>query len=201
MNSLLDNYEYIIASLPERAEDAVLKGGGDNVTEEVRSLLSDSDRRVVDLLSEAFRPEGTDAAFYGRAASSPSRFIRDYFHYDLLMRNLKTEFLNRELGRPAGTDTVPDPYPAALTEGGEEIEAVLALDGILERERGLDTLMNAKAEELVRSSLFTLDVILSFLVRLRTASRWAALDPETGRAMCRALLDGMRPSDKKEHTL
>ena len=187
MNSLLDNYEYIIASLPERAEDAVLKGGGDNVTEEVRSLLSDSNRRVVDLLSEAFRPEGTDAAFYGRAASSPSRFIRDYFHYDLLMRNLKTEF--------------PDPYPAALTEGGEEIEAVLALDGILERERGLDTLMNAKAEELVRSSLFTLDVILSFLVRLRTASRWAALDPETGRAMCRALLDGMRPSDKKEHTL
>lgn len=171
------------------------------MTEEVRSLLSDSDRRVVDLLSDAFRPEGPDAAFYGRAASSPCRFIRDYFHYDLLMRNLKTEFLNRELGRPAGTDTVPDPYPAALTEGGEEIEAVLALDGILERERGLDTLMNAKAEELVRSSLFTLDVILSFLVRLGTASRWAALDPETGRAMCRALLDGMRPSDKNEHTL
>ena len=191
MNSLLDNYEYIIASLPERAEDAVLKGGGDNVTEEVRSLLSDSDRRVVDLLSDAFRPEGPDAAF----------FIREYFHYDLLMRNLKTEYLNRELGRPAGTDTVPDPYPAALTEGGEEIEAVLALDGILERERGLDTLMNAKAEELVSSSLFTLDVILSFLVRLRTASRWAALDSETGRAMCRALLDGMRPSEKNEHTL
>ena len=65
----MDNYEYIIASLPvlrpEDARDDKLDAAA--LVEEIRGQLSARDEAVLDLLLSGYDPEQLDAAFYTRA--------------------------------------------------------------------------------------------------------------------------------------
>ena len=70
--------------------------------------------------------------------------------------------------------------------------AVLEQSDILSRERGLDKLLWEKAEELTRMDLFDIDVILSFIAKLKITDRWNKLDPRTGREMFRKLVQEIR---------
>lgn len=197
----MDNYEYIIASLP------VLKTGSgetfptDDILSSIRENLSKKDETLLDFLLSGFESGNLDADFYSKAINSRNRFLNGYFRCDLDVRNRKVAFLNRTLGRPEGTDEV-------VLEGFEpdlEIcraaDSVLSGDDILGRERGLDDLMWKKAEELTVLDVFDIDVILSFVARLKVADRWLRLDPESGRKMFRSLVEGLRGSFKFDKTV
>lgn len=199
----MDNYEYIIASLP------VLKTGlgpGDAFpTEEIlstiRENLSKKDGELLEFLLSGFDAETLDADFYRKALSSSDKFVRGYFICDLDVRNRKVAFLNRTLGRPEGTDEVVLDGIEPDFETCQAADAVLSGSDILERERGLDALLWAKAEELTALDVFNIDVILSFTARLKTADRWLRLDPESGREMFRKLVEGLRGSFKFDKTV
>ncbi|MBO5651574.1 MAG: DUF2764 family protein, partial [Selenomonas sp.] len=60
------------------------------------------------------------------------------------------------------------------------------------RERGLDDIMWAKADELVQMHIFDVDIILAFIAKLKIADRWNKLDPESGREMFRRLVQEIR---------
>ena len=189
----VNNYEYIIASLP-----VLVRGTGsglsatdaDGILKEVRSLLEGRDTDLLDLILGSYEGDGPDEAFYRSMASCRNAFARNYFAYDLDVRNAKTAYLNAALGRPDGTDEVH------LSDGEFEdraaVDAVLADTDLLSRERGLDNLMWDKAEELVQFHVFDLDVILSFVVRLKITDRWLQLDEETGREFFRKLVNEIR---------
>jgi len=199
----VNNYEYIIASLP------VLKTGlgpGDAFpTEEIlstiRENLSEKDGKLFGFLLSGFEAENLDADFYRKALSSRDKFISGYFRCDLDVRNRKVAFLNRTLGRPEGTDEIILEGVEPDDETTRAADAVLSGSDILERERGLDALMWAKAEELTVLDVFNIDVILSFTARLKTSDRWLKLDPETGREMFRSLVSSLRGSFKIDKTV
>lgn len=189
----MNNYEYIIASLPlpgETVPDA------DGLLEFIRSQCSEADCRYIDCITEGFRRDALDEAFYAKALVSKNAFVCGFLLFDLQLRNTKVEYLNKALGRPEGMDILPFP---GVQEGEEaEFEArdavmeVLEQDDILSRERGLDALLWDKADELTHLHLFDMDVILSFIAKLMITERWNKLDEQTGREMFRRLVDEIR---------
>ena len=189
----MNNYEYIIASLPVLQQDdrnaASLDAGA--LLGAIREQLSSKDRGKFDFFLSGREPENLCEDFYRRALASGQGFTREWYAYDLQMRNAKVRYLNSALGRPSGQDVI------ALTEDDgaaddEEIRAVLERKDILAREKGLDDLLWRKAEDLALMHVFDLDVILSFTARLQIIDRWLRLDPETGRVLFRKLVQEIR---------
>ena len=195
----MNNYEYIIATLPVFGKDAE-KLDADAVISAVREQCSAHDNALTDCLLDGFDREKLSYAYYKKALNCGNAFIREYMRYDLLVRNTKVEYLNRALFRPEGTDLVPFPadgeeVPEASSPEFDDktrVLAVLAGEDILARERGLDDIMWDKADELTALHVFDLDKILSFLVKLKITDRWNRLDAETGRQMFRRMVDEIR---------
>ena len=124
--------------------------------------------------------------------SSKDAFLKEYFRFDLNVRNAKVAYLNRELRRPAGTDVFLE-APGEFEEA-QRLEAVLNTDDILARERGIDDLMWSKIDELTTFDYFDIDAVLGFVAKLHIVSRWLKLDDATGRQMFARLVDEVRGS-------
>ena len=190
----MNNYEYLIASLPDITPDWKDTGemSGDAFVDWLREGCSDSDRKLIDFLREGFAAENLNKDFYLRALSHRDRFLREYFRFDLNVRNAKVEYLNRELGRTAGTDIFLTDENGF--EEGARLGAVLGSGDILSREKGIDELMWEKIESLTTFDYFDIDAILGFIAKLNIAMRWNRLDPETGREMFSRIVKEVRGS-------
>ncbi|MBR1872420.1 MAG: DUF2764 family protein [Bacteroidales bacterium] len=200
------NYEYIISSLPVLGRDGKSSQAIDP-QETISFILSQcgsKDRLLVEQLLRGFNDDALGEDFYREvlgekaAAKEPgmpgektpkvphNRFIKEYFTFDLRVRNAKVRYLNKALGRSASEDIFLEkegdfPEKARLDE-------VLATADILAREKGLDNLMWDKIQQLVTFHYFDIDVILAFIARLHIIDRWLKLDEQTGREMFRRLV-------------
>ena len=183
------NYEYIIASLPSISKD--WKFGEDKTLDTyiqwIKSQLSAKDVKTVDTLLDGYKEENLNKGFYEAALKDDNRFIREYFSFDLGLRNLKARFLNEAFERPANQDTIN-------LETGEFKEAArvsetLAGENILAREKGLDAIVWEKISELTTFNYFDLDALLGIIAKMRLIERWRALDEETGREMFQQLIN------------
>lgn len=201
----MDNYEYIIAGLPalQQAPTGASHADADRIMASIREQLSEKDNALVDLLLSGWDAESLDSAFYLKALNHRNHFIREYFAYDLNLRNLKVEYLNKSLGRPEDMDIVRlEGMDGSDFEGRQEIMSVLEGADILKRERGLDDLMWKKIEEITIMDVFDIEVILGFIARLKIIDRWDKLDPDTGNELFRKLVEEIRATyDNKKNNL
>ena len=184
----MNNYEYIIASLPLLQPDDRVAPDTDAILTEIREQLSEKDLAVLDFLLSAYEPETLDAEFYLKAEKSRTPFIREFFRIDLGVRNAKVEYLNRTLGRPEGTDVVRPWEEIPEFEQKPEVDAILEGTDILARERGLDNFYWKAVDTITVMDIFDLDVILAFVVKLKLVERWLRLDEATGRELFRKLV-------------
>ena len=147
----MKNYEYIIASLPDITTGWKFGDKGpEDYIEEITDLCSQKDRELMEFLLSGYLEENLNAEFYTKALVHSDKFIREYFRFDLNIRNAKVKYLNKALGRPAdkdvlsfGEDTdqrVLDAVEAEFEEAAE-LETILNSGDILSRERGIDDLM------------------------------------------------------------
>ena len=200
----MNNYEYIIAGLPS-LQPGVTGGhpAAEQVIRSIRDQLSGKDNELMDLLLSGYESDRLDADFYRKALKHRNRFIREFFEYDLNLRNAKVEYLNRSLGRPEGQDCVqPEGWDGSGFEGRQEIMAVLEGDDILKRERGLDDLLWKKIDEITVMDVFDIEVILGFTAKMKIIDRWDKLDPDTGHAMFRRLVEEIRATyDNKKNNM
>jgi Protein of unknown function (DUF2764). len=201
----MDNYAYIIASLP-----ALQPGDGQperlvaqDIVDEIREQLSPRDAAVLDQLLAGYIPERLDAEFYAAALQHRNRFIREWFRFDLDLRNLTVAYLNESLGRDFEQDQV-------LLEGRqteefperEAAEQILNCGDILKRERGLDELRWEKIDEITILDSLDLELVLGFVAKLKIIDRWLQLDPESGRQLFRRLVEDIRSTyDNKKQKL
>ncbi len=191
----MKNYEYIIAGLP------LLSPGGtrsdapdaDEIVAEIRSQCSKKDNALIDFLLEGYQDTlGRD--YYLKALSHSDRFIREYFAFDLALRNAKVRYINRALGRDPMQDVVLMDLgeDAELPEPDLEMDAVFEADDLIRREKQIDDFVWEKVDTLTLKELFTMDRILAFIVKLRIVDRWLKLDEQTGRERFRKLVDEIR---------
>lgn len=204
----MSNFEYIISSLPFLTADfKYAEGSGFNsVLEEIRSNLSEKDNKVLDFLLKGFDPDQLNPDFYAEALSHQHRFIREYFRFDLNLRNAKVRFLNKELGRAAEMDVITgegtdedenldiDLYRFKGGEFEEQlaVQNALELGDLLSREKALDDVVWDKVNKLETFHYFDLTAVLAYVSKLHIVNRWLALDSERGRALFKQLVNEVR---------
>jgi len=195
----MNNYEYIISSLPVLSSDWKASKGidYDEILSMIRSQCSKKDNALIDTLTGGFDEEKLGKEFYEEACSSKNSFIKEYFTYDLKMRNAKVRYLNGQLGRPADQDIFCE--PESTEEEKELMSSVFNTGDILERERGVDNLMWEKLDEMTLFNYFDISVILSFIAKLHIIERWLRLDEATGREMFRRLVMEVKGTFKGVH--
>ncbi len=192
----MNNYEYIISSLPAISLDWKFGEGTsfDTYVGWIKSQLSDSDIKVVDRLLDGFKDENLNREFYEAALKDKERFIKEYFTFDLNVRNGKARFLNKAFERPIDQNTI-NLEVGEFTEL-QRLDEVLNAPNLLSRERGLDSMMWEKILQITTFNYFDLDAILGFIARLHIIDRWFALDEKTGREMFHRLVDEVRGTSK-----
>ena len=192
----MNNYEYIISSLPDISLDWKFGEGTsfDTYVGWIKSQLSGSDIKVVDRLLDGFKDENLTKEFYEAALKDSDRFLKEYFTFDLNVRNGKARFLNKAFEKPLDQDTIR--LDTGEFAEGQRLEEALNTPDLLSRERGLDSLMWDKINEITTFNYFDLDAILGFIARLRIIGRWFALDEKTGREMFLRLVDEVRGTFK-----
>ena len=192
----MKNYEYIVASLPAISTSWKFGEGTSFRTyaEEIKRLGDKADGALVDKLLAGFEDDNLDEAFYRRMAAEKNDFLRNYFAFDLNVRNAKTRYLNKALGRPAEQDVIrlgDTPF-----EEAERLEAVLQEKDLLARERALDDLTWDKISQMTSFHYFDIDAVLGFLAKLHIIARWAELDEQAGRTRFAALVKEVQSTFK-----
>ena len=191
----MNNYEYIIASLPAISTDwKFTDNTPEDYLEEIKSQCSKADCEVIDFLREGLADENLDRDFYLRAFAHKNRFIRDYFLFDMNVRNAKVRYLNTALSREKGKDVMD--LPEGEFEQAQALETIFAGNDILARERALDDLVWDKISELTIFNYFDINAILGFISKLHIVARWYKLDERTGRERFRKLVDEVRGTFK-----
>lgn len=187
----MDNYVYIVASLPDIAvsyEGASFDYAA--VKESIVELLSEKDQKLVELFEEGFDENTLGAEFYKKAAESKNRFIREYFDFDGRLRNMKVAYLAKRLDKKGDAYYVAMPEADFEEEG--QIKDILANDDFVLREQKMDELKWEKASDIARMDYFNMNAILAFLVKAKTVQRWAELDKAKGEEMFRKLVKEVR---------
>ena len=203
----MNNYVYIIAGLPDFTPD--WRQGQDSLDEylnNARELLSEKDNKVLDLIVEGFDKEKIGLEFYKEALSHRLGFIREFFTFDLNVRNQKVRYLNQALGRAAEKDILTLRDPEAEETGLEpeepefkesaKLQTILEGHDILARERGIDDLYWDKIDEITLFDYLNFDKILGIAVKMMIIRRWLILDEEAGREMFKKLVDEVRGTFK-----
>ena len=207
----MSNYEYIIASLPYLTVDFQYSGqaGFNSVISDIKRDLDDHDQELVEFLLKGFSEKELDADFYAQALRNRNRFLREYFRFDLNLRNAKVRYLNAQLGREPDQDVMTGEDPEAPDvdidgfrfNGGEfeemqKVENILSGTDLVAREKGLDDILWDKIDSLSTFHYFDIEAILAYIAKLRIVTRWLNLDEEAGRDVFRRLMKDVRGTYK-----
>ena len=203
----MNNYIYIIAGLPDFTPDwRQGEKSLDEYIEQVRELLSEKDNKTLDFIVKGFDKDQIGLELYKEALSHRLGFIREFFQFDLNVRNQKVRYLNQALGRDPEKDVLSLRDPEAEETGLEpeepefkesaQLQRILEGHDILSRERGIDDLYWDKIDEITLFDYLNFDKILGMMVKMMIIRRWLVLDEETGRAMFKKLVDEVRGTFK-----
>lgn len=179
------------------------------------SLLPERLAKVVRAYND---PEGEDAedvdvsarfekslfeAYYAECAACGSEFLKKWSEFDCTLRNILAATVARAEQRPVdealvGTgDAVDQMRRSSAADFGlkgeyEFADAVVSAvndeRNILDKERKIDNVRWAQADELSTFSYFDIDAVLAYLVKINLVARWSLLDAARGREMFARLL-------------
>ena len=207
----MSNFEYIISSLPYLTMDFKYAGqaGFNSVISDIKRDLDEKDQGLVEFLLKGFSEKDLNADFYAAALKHRNRFLREYFRFDLNLRNAKVRYLNAQLGREPDQDVMTGEDPESedvdidgFRFTGGEFEEALKVDNILadkdlvSREKGLDDLLWDKIDGLSTFHYFDIEAVLAYIAKLHIVTRWLNLDEEVGRDVFRRLLKDVRGTYK-----
>ena len=143
------------------------------------------------------------AAYYERCSRSSSPCLRAWSAFDRTLRNVVAAITARALGRSIEEvtvgegDVVEQLQRSSAADFGLRgelgyVDAVLAAVGdeqnLVEKERKVDLIRWNEALDLATFDYFSIDAILSYMVRIGIVARWTRLDPTRGREMFDRLL-------------
>ena len=203
----MSNYVYIIAGLPDFTPDwRQGEKSLDEYFEQMRELLSAKDNETLAFIAKGFDKDQIGLDFYKEALSHRLGFIREFFQFDLDVRNQKVRYLNQALGRAPEKDVLslrdPEEEETGLEPEEKEfkesarLQAILEGSDILSRERGIDDLYWDKIDELTLFDYLNFDKILGIMAKMMIIRRWLILDEQTGREMFKKLVDEVRGTFK-----
>lgn len=150
-----------------------------------------------------------DGAFYTAVLRHGNAFMRKWFEFDGVLKNVEVAFAARKQGREAEDEFVEQASSALvqwikenMEEGdfglklrlayAEEMFSALNLPDVYERERAVDRFRWNMAEEMVRGKDFQLDKVLCYMLKAGILRRWQNMDAASGREYLRETVSEMR---------
>ncbi len=192
--------EEVESLLEERCYDLVPKRMGEVV--KLYAEADDEDRDDDVVLDERFERALFDA-YYRDLQESKCDFLVRWAEFDRNLRNIAAAIAAREAGRAiadvtvGGGEIVEQLRKISSADFGLRgelpyIDAVIAAvadeTNIVEKERKIDAVRWAEAEDIAVFDFFNINYILSYLVKVNIVARWMLLSPEAGRAMLDRLI-------------
>ncbi|MBD3343519.1 MAG: DUF2764 family protein [Chitinivibrionales bacterium] len=147
--------------------------------------------------------------FYDAMTRHENEFIREWFTFDMNMRNVLAGFNCRD----AAKHEKETPFPLTTTILGRndvaelvlksnapdfsvasmfpQVERLLSLDNsdLVEYEKGVDTLRWDFCNELTTFTYFQIETMCAFCIKLGIVERWMQLDPQEGKKKLDRLVD------------
>ena len=196
LKDVLENRNY--AKLPECVAKVVklYNEADDEERDEEVSLDDNFQRAIFD-------------AYYKDLAASKASFLNKWGEFDRTLRNISAAVAAREAGRAikdvtvGGGEIVAQLAQSSAADFGlrgelQYIDAVISAiteeQNIVEKERKIDAIRWAEAEDVAVYDYFTINYILSYLVKVNIVARWTLLSPEVGREMLNKLIASLDAS-------
>lgn len=213
----MNNYHYIIASLPQLSqnkEDAAFDY--EKIRNLICSQLTPSDIKKVELFESGFNSENLNSSYYQKVSKGSNKFMRLYYSLDMAIRNKKVELLAQSIYESKSQEKIEQyrvslptsPINAYLEPKDSEaelnkfdiqtLEQIFSNNNILEKERQLDDFRWEKINQFTSFDFFNLSTILAFLAKGKMIQRWTKLDAKRGKEMFIKLIDEVRGTFNKE---
>lgn len=143
--------------------------------------------------------------FYDHCARSGCKFIREWYGFDMELRNISAAYMARKQGRDMESAVVGESdMTVSLTRSSavdfglkaeidylDKLIQILEEKNMLEKERRLDMLKWDKADELAERDYFNINKVLAYCAKINIIHRWMSLDQETGEKMFRMLIESL----------
>jgi len=153
--------------------------------------------------------------YYDELTSHPEPFIRQWFSFDLNLRNLLAAINMRKMEAEA-QEGAPElslsKYIICRNDFSQQllksrapdfslsvehrwVEKIISLNrqNLVEFEKSIDQLRWQTVNELTVFSGFQIETILAFCIKLESVERWQRLKPDVGEEMLGRLLAGLKP--------
>lgn len=146
--------------------------------------------------------------YYDYMMDAENALVREYAEFSMNLRNLIAAWNSRKYGRDvrrevigsndfAQTLRVSNSKDFGLTMDYPYVDKVIALlenDNLVERERGLDLLVWDFLDEAVVFEYFSIEKVISFMLKLMIVERWSRMSSESGRRVFMELVEKFRKS-------
>lgn len=194
-----------------------LKQLEEQVQEPDRSLPAYLDRFIVDFKEEHLKyevsPENVLSwMYYDYMMASDNRLVSRYAEFSMNLKNLVTAVNSRKYGRDLAKEVIGEnDFAVALRTSNSKdfglsldypyVEKVIALmetDNLVERERGIDLLIWNFLDEAVVFEYFSIERVISYLLKLMIVERWSRMSTETGRRVFMELIERFRQNFRFE---
>jgi hypothetical protein len=146
--------------------------------------------------------------FFDHVCNSSNDFIRNWYTFELNLRNLVVALLSRKHGLPfenqiIGSGEIPQAIKKSHARdfglSGElsyldEIANLVRNDNIQEREKAIDNIRWSYLDEVTFFDYFTIDKVLAYTLKLGLIDRWLAIDKDHGNELFKKLLAELKSS-------
>ncbi len=146
--------------------------------------------------------------YYEYVRLAPNVFVREWFEFEFNLNNILTALNCRKYGLPVAgqlignnavaeslkISTVRDFNISGLFSGMDNLLTIADEDNLLEREKMIDRFKWNYLDQHSVKYYFSVEVLLVFLIKLKSLERWLSLDPKTGEENFRSLVSSLRTS-------
>lgn len=146
--------------------------------------------------------------YYDYMLEADNELVRRYAELSMNLRNLVAAWNARKYGREVSWEIIGNnDFSVALRTSASKdfglageysyVEKVIALmesDDLVERERGLDLLIWDFLDEAVLFEYFSIERVISFMLKLMIVERWSKMSPESGRKVFMEMIRKFRES-------
>lgn len=146
--------------------------------------------------------------YYEDMMKSDNLLVRRYAEFSMNLKNLVTALNARKFGLDVAAEVIgSNEFAVALRTSNAKdfglamdypyVEKVIALmesDNLVERERGLDLIIWNFLDEAVTFEYFSIERVISYMLRLMIVERWSRMSSESGRKIFMELIEKFRQS-------
>jgi len=146
--------------------------------------------------------------FYDYLLKTKSDFVRDWFEFDMNLKNLTAALNCRKFDKEIVKEIIGDNEFAkalrssklkdfGLSGDYQIVDKVISINNnanLVDKEKQLDLLRWEYLEEKTTFEYFTIDRVLSYLIRLQIIDRWSKLDTDSGKAVFNSLIKRLKES-------